>query len=77
MREIDPNDLTVEDLVAMGIDAMIATCGDCGNTWRAPTGFLPNQTSTKSIKALMICPSCSSRDIDVRPAWPDRPPIPN
>ncbi len=74
MRNIDPNALTVEDLLALGADAMEAACGGCGKTWRAPISFLPAGTTARTLAALMICPSCGGRDIDAHPAWSDQPP---
>jgi len=71
MSEIDPDHLTVDDLVAQGVTAASAACDHCGAAWRAPIDFLPKKFAFRSIAALMICPSCGKRDISVKPAWRD------
>ena len=56
---------TVGDLVERGVEDVDAFCVGCGATWRSPITFLPPATTLEKVAALMICPTCGGRDIEV------------
>jgi hypothetical protein len=57
--------MTVGDLVKRGVEDVKAFCGDCGKLWRAPITFLPPATGLRKVAALMLCPRCGGREIEV------------
>jgi Zn finger protein HypA/HybF involved in hydrogenase expression len=61
------SELTVGDLLARGIEDVEALCVGCGSLWRSPITVLPPATSLTKTAALMICPTCGGRDIEVDP----------
>lgn len=63
-------DLTVSQMVARGVDHVKATCGYCGRSWDAPISVMPDGTSLRKIRALLVCPTCTKSDIEVEPNWP-------
>jgi hypothetical protein len=56
---------TVGDLVERGIEDVNAFCVGCGATWRSPITFLPQATTLEKVAALVMCPTCGARDIEV------------
>ncbi|WP_296710963.1 hypothetical protein [Rhodoblastus sp.] len=56
---------TVADLLELEIDAVDAFCPRCGESWRSPISFLPSATTLEKVAALMMCPTCGARDIEV------------
>jgi Zn finger protein HypA/HybF involved in hydrogenase expression len=67
----DP-DRSVAELAAEGVEAVDAFCGKCGNSWQAPISFLPPGTTVAKVEALMACPRCNSRRVEILPAISDR-----
>lgn len=64
---------TVVDLVAEGVDSVEATCNFCGKSWPALISIMPDSTTLRKIRALLLCPTCSSADIDIEPERPAAP----
>jgi hypothetical protein len=59
---------TVAELTAADIDRVDAFCAGCGHMWAAPIDFLPPATDLRKVAALIICPICRGRDIEVDPS---------
>jgi hypothetical protein len=59
---------TVATLQDAGIDAVEASCQKCEETWQAPISFLPPATTLEKVAALMACPTCGGRNIEVAPS---------
>jgi len=72
MTRHDPLELSVEELVERGVDSVKAGCNYCGKSWPALIDFMPARTTLRKIRALMVCPTCGSADVDVEPNWPER-----
>jgi Zn finger protein HypA/HybF involved in hydrogenase expression len=68
MTDPDRSGATVADMAAEGVDAVDAFCAHCGNSWLAPISFLPPATTLAKVEALMACPACGGRDVNVSPA---------
>jgi Zn finger protein HypA/HybF involved in hydrogenase expression len=62
-RELDA--ITVAEMTEQGIEAVEASCLRCGAGWRPPITFLPPATTLSQIAALMACPNCGGRDVEV------------
>jgi len=73
MKDRDPLGRSVAELVAAGADTVEAHCGYCGNTWPALIDILPDKTTLRKVRALLVCPTCGHADVDVEPIWPDAP----
>ncbi|MDE2361124.1 MAG: hypothetical protein KGM42_00490 [Hyphomicrobiales bacterium] len=73
MTNDDPMALSVEELVERGVDSVKAGCNYCGKSWSALIDVIPARTTLRKIRALMVCPTCGSADVDVEPNWPDAP----
>ena len=73
MKSNDPLEISVKELVSQGVDDVAAHCNFCGKSWPAPIGVMPDQTTLRKIRALMVCPTCNRADIDVEPNWPEAP----
>ncbi len=73
MSDHDFLELSVEELVERGVDGIKASCNYCGKPWPALIEIMPARTTLRKIRALMVCPTCGSADIDVEPNWPDAP----
>jgi hypothetical protein len=56
---------TVAMLSERGVDAVDASCWQCGESWHAPISFLPTATTLGQIAALMACPTCGCRNVEV------------
>jgi Zn finger protein HypA/HybF involved in hydrogenase expression len=59
-------EVTVADLIARGVDTVEASCVKCGDQWLSPITFLPPATTITKVAALMLCPICGGRDIEVQ-----------
>jgi Zn finger protein HypA/HybF involved in hydrogenase expression len=59
-------EVTVADLTEQGVDAVDASCPRCSADWRPPITFLPPATTLATIEALMVCPACGGRDIEIQ-----------
>jgi DNA-directed RNA polymerase subunit RPC12/RpoP len=68
MGRVAPSAITIADLQGRGIDEIDAACLRCGENWLAPITILPPATTLPKIEALMVCPICGSRNVDVAPA---------
>jgi predicted RNA-binding Zn-ribbon protein involved in translation (DUF1610 family) len=66
--------LQVSDMLAKGAGEVAADCPSCGNSWTAPIAFLPAATTLRTVAAMMLCPSCGSRNISIEPVLPDEKP---
>lgn len=75
MTDSYPPSTSVAEMLADGIEDIEATCGYCGHAWRAPIGFLPDQTPLAKISQLLACPRCYRADIDVELGFPHTPVI--
>lgn len=73
MTHHDPLELSVEEFVESGVDSVKASCNCCGKSWPALIDVMPARTTLRKIRALMVCPTCGSADVDVEPNWPDAP----
>ena len=62
-----PSHTTVGELVERGVEEVDAFCVGCGNMWRSPITILPDGTTLAKVAALMMCPTCGGRDIEVDP----------
>lgn len=71
MKSDDPLDLTVQELVAHGVDGVEASCNYCGRSWLALINIMPDQTTLRKVRALLACPTCGSADVDIEPQWPN------
>lgn len=63
-----PDELTVGSLLDEGVEDVDAFCVRCGHMWRAPIMFLPRATTLSKVEALMACPVCGGRVIEVEPS---------
>jgi hypothetical protein len=72
MNLIIQSAVTVADLSEHGIDSVDAFCDQCGNLWKAPIHILPRTTTLAKISALMACPNCGGRHVDVTVASLDQ-----
>jgi hypothetical protein len=70
MRQVETSAITVTDLFMRGVEEIDSSCLRCGENWRAPITMLPPATTLAKIEALMVCPACGCRNVDVAPAWP-------
>jgi Zn finger protein HypA/HybF involved in hydrogenase expression len=68
MSHVIRSEVTVAELAEHGIDSVDAFCEKCGNSWRAPIYILPPATTLARVAALMACPNCGGRHVDVTPA---------
>jgi Zn finger protein HypA/HybF involved in hydrogenase expression len=59
-------EVTVADLIARGVDTVEASCVKCGDQWLSPITFLPPATTIAKVAALMLCPTCDARDVEVQ-----------
>lgn len=67
MSRPEATEMTVGDLVKRGVEDVEAFCVDCGELWRTPISFLRPATGLRKMAALMLCPSCRGREIEVSP----------
>ena len=67
-------EVTVAELAEHGVDSVDAICEKCGNSWRAPIHILPPATTLAKVAALMLCPNCGGRHVEVTPASPEEHP---
>jgi Zn finger protein HypA/HybF involved in hydrogenase expression len=65
MSQRRPAEVTVAELTVQGVDAVEASCGNCAAEWLSPITFLPPATTLSKVAALMICPTCGGREIEV------------
>jgi hypothetical protein len=63
---------TVGELIDLGIGTIDAFCPNCGNLWQAPVEFLPRATIIETVAALMICPVCDGRAVEIEPVQRDK-----
>lgn len=56
---------TVSMLSEREVNAVDASCPRCGESWHAPISFLPAATTLNTIAALMACPTCGCRNVEV------------
>jgi len=68
MSHVIRSEVTVAEMAEHGIDSVDAFCEKCGSLWRAPIHILPPATTLAKIAALMVCPNCGGRHVDVVPA---------
>lgn len=73
MPDHDHMELSVDELVDRDVSSVNGSCNYCGKSWAAQIEVMPSRTTLRKIRALMICPTCGSADIDVEPNWPDAP----
>jgi uncharacterized Zn finger protein (UPF0148 family) len=66
MTDAGRSEVTVAELTAQGIEALEATCLRCGAEWQPPITFLPPATTLDKIAALMVCPTCGGRDVEIQ-----------
>jgi Zn finger protein HypA/HybF involved in hydrogenase expression len=66
MRRRPQAEITVAALTRHGIDAVEASCARCGDGWHAPITFLPSATTLAKIAALMACPTCGGREVEIQ-----------
>ena len=66
MRRSRHAEITVAELTQYGVEALEAFCPRCGEEWRPPITFLPPATTLNKIAALMVCPACGGRDIEIQ-----------
>ncbi|WP_294537704.1 hypothetical protein [uncultured Rhodoblastus sp.] len=59
-------EVTVADLTEQVIDAVNASCLRCGDEWQPPITFFPPATTIDKVAALMVCPTCGGRDIEIQ-----------
>ena len=63
--------ITVEDMLAEGVDAVSASCWRCNRIWRAPITMLPPETTLAKLQRVMRCQDCGNERVHVEPAWPE------
>lgn len=71
MKIDDALELTVKNLAAHGVESIAAHCNYCGKNWSAPISVMPDATTLRKIRALLVCPTCDRTDLDIEPNWPD------
>jgi Zn finger protein HypA/HybF involved in hydrogenase expression len=70
MRRSLRADVTIAELTRYGLEAVAASCLGCGAEWQTPIKFLPPATSLAKVAALMVCPTCGGRDVEIQePIW--------
>ena len=66
MTDEGQSEVTVAELTAHGVETVEASCLRCGQGWWPPITFLPATTTIRKIAALMVCPTCAGRDVEIQ-----------